>query len=58
MYKSCCLLGVEKSYTDLAKVVLSSGVQGVNFGVYQNQDKKNLMPGCLGLDIGHGTELG
>ena len=27
-----CLLGVEKSCTDLVKVILSSGVQGVNFG--------------------------
>ena len=30
--KSCCLLVVEKSCTNLAKVVLSSGVQGVDFG--------------------------
>ena len=42
VYKCCCLLGVEKSCTDLANIVLSSGVQGVDFGVYQNQDKKNL----------------
>ena len=27
-----CLLGVEKSCTNLTKVVLSSGVQGVDFG--------------------------
>ena len=27
-----CLLGVEKSCTELANVILSSGVQGVDFG--------------------------
>ena len=46
------LLGIEKSCTDLTKVVLSSGIQGVNFGV-QNQDKENLKRVAWGLDIGH-----
>jgi len=49
--KSCCLLGVEKSCTDLTKAVLSSCVQGVDFGVFQ--DKKNLKRVVWGLDIGH-----
>ena len=47
------LLGVEKSCTDLIKGVLSSGIQGVDFRVYQNQDKKNLKRVAWGLDIGH-----
>jgi len=51
--KSCCLLGVNKSCTDLAKVILSSGVQGVDFGVYQNQKMKNLKRVAWGLDVGH-----
>jgi len=44
---------VEKSCTDLAKGVLSSGVQGVDFGVHQNQDKENLKRVALGLDVGY-----
>ena len=51
--KSCCLLGVEKSCSDLTKGVLLSGVQEVNFGVYQNQDKENLKRVAWGLDVGH-----
>ena len=53
MYKSCCLLGVEKSCTDLTKVILSSGVQRVDFEVYKNQDKENLKRVAWGLDVGH-----
>jgi len=37
----------------LTKGVLSSGVQGVDFGVYQNQDKENLKRVAWGLDVGH-----
>jgi len=40
--KSCSLLGIEKSCIDLAKAILSRGAQGVDFGMYQNQDKENL----------------
>ena len=36
----------------MGKVVLSSGVQGVNFRVYQNQDKKSLKRVAWGLDVG------
>ena len=51
MYKCCCLLGVEKSCTNLAKIILSSGVQGVDFGC-TNQDKENLKRVAWGLDEG------
>jgi len=56
-----CLLGVEeklykvllfswckKSGTHLAKVVLSSGVQGVDFGCTKSRIKENLKRGYLG----------
>ena len=37
----------------MLKGVLSSGVQEVDFGVYQNQNKKNLKWVVWGLDVGH-----
>ena len=47
--KSCtsCLLGVEKSCTDLTNVVLSSGVQGVDFECIKIRIRKILI-GLLG----------
>ena len=48
--KSCtryCLLSVKKSCTDLINVVLSSGVQGVDFGCIQIRIRK-ISIGLLG----------
>ena len=45
-------LGVEKSCTDLAKIVLLTGIQCVDFGVYHNQDKEDLKRISKGLDVG------
>ena len=47
-----CLLSVEKSCTDLAKVVLSSGVQGVDFGCTKSRIRKISSGVAWRLDVG------
>jgi len=42
-----CLLGIEKSCMDLTKIVLSSGVQGVDFGCTKSMLRK-ISSGLLG----------
>ena len=45
--KSCYFLGVEKSCTDFAKGVWSSGVQDVDFRVFKIRIRK-ILSGLLG----------
>ena len=47
-----CLLGVEKSFTDLAKVIMSSGVQGVDFGCTKLRIRKIPNGFAWGRDVG------
>ena len=47
-----CLLSIEKSYTDLAKVILSSGVQVVDFGCTKSRIQKISSGVAWGLDVG------
>ena len=46
-----CLLGVEKSCTDLAKVVCQVVYKELILGI-QNRDKENLKRVTWGLDVG------
>ena len=48
-----CVLGVKKSCTDLAKFVLSSGVQGVDFGCTKSRIRKISSGVVWGLDVDH-----